>query len=115
MFSNDPRNGKILAMCSKPDFDPNDYKNADSQIYNRNLPIWKSYEPGSTFKIITFSSALNEKLFDMDKDTYYDKGYEIVKGARIKSLEKKVDMDYRLLEKFCKTRPTQDLLKLGDD
>lgn len=84
----DPRNGKILAMCSKPDFNPNDYKNADSQIYNRNLPIWKSYEPGSTFKIITFSSALNEKLFDMDKDTYYDKGYEIVKGARIKSWKK---------------------------
>lgn len=84
----DPRNGKILAMCSKPDYDPNDYKNADSEIYNRNLPIWKSYEPGSTFKILTFSSALNENLFDMDKDTYYDKGYEIVKGARIKSWKK---------------------------
>ena len=84
----DPRNGKVLAMCSKPDYDPNDYKNADSEIYNRNLPIWKSYEPGSTFKILTFSSALNENLFDMDKDTYYDKGYEIVKGARIKSWKK---------------------------
>lgn len=84
----DPRNGKILAMSSKPDFDPNDYKNASSEIYNRNLPIWKSYEPGSTFKIITFTSALNENLFDMDKDTYYDKGYEIVKGARIKSWKK---------------------------
>lgn len=84
----DPRSGKILAICSKPDFDPNDYQNADSEIYNRNLPIWKSYEPGSTFKIITFSSALNENLFDMDKDTYYDKGYEIVGGARIKSWKK---------------------------
>ncbi len=83
-----PKNGKILAMSSKPDFDPNDYKNADSEIYNRNLPIWKSYEPGSTFKILTFSSALNEKLFDMDKDTYYDKGFEIVGGARIKSWKK---------------------------
>lgn len=84
----DPRNGKILAICSKPDFDPNDYQNANSEIYNRNLPIWKSYEPGSTFKIITFSSALNENLFDMDKDTYYDKGYEIVDGVRIKSWKK---------------------------
>lgn len=84
----DPRSGKILAICSKPDFDPNDYQNADSEIYNRNLPIWKSYEPGSTFKIITFSSALNENLFDMDKDTYYDKGYEIVGGPRIKSWKK---------------------------
>lgn len=83
-----PKNGEVLAMCSKPDFDPNDYKNADSEIYNRNLPIWKSYEPGSTFKIITFSSALNENVFDMDKDTYYDKGYEIVGGARIKSWKK---------------------------
>lgn len=83
-----PKNGEILALSSKPDFDPNDYKNADSDIYNRNLPIWKSYEPGSTFKIITFTSALNENLFDMDKDTYYDKGYEIVKGARIKSWKK---------------------------
>lgn len=46
------------------------------------IPIWKTYEPGSTFKIITFSSALNENLFDMDKDTYYDKGYEYVSGAR---------------------------------
>lgn len=84
----DPRNGKILAISSKPDFDPNDYQNADSEIYNRNLPIWKSYEPGSTFKIITFSSALNENLFDMDEDTYYDKGYEIVGGAKIKSWKK---------------------------
>lgn len=84
----DPRNGKILAMSSKPDFDPNRYQEADSEIYNRNLPIWKSYEPGSTFKIITFGSALNENLFDMDKDTYYDKGYEIVGGARIKSWKK---------------------------
>ena len=84
----DPRDGSVLALCSKPDYDPNDYKNADSEIYNRNLPIWKSYEPGSTFKIITFSSALNEGLFDMDQDTYYDKGYEIVKGARIKSWKK---------------------------
>ena len=84
----DPKSGKVLAMCSKPDFNPNQYKEANSEIYNRNLPIWKSYEPGSTFKILTFASALNENLFDMDKDTYYDKGYEIVKGARIKSWKK---------------------------
>lgn len=84
----DPNTGAILGIASKPDYDPNDYKNADSEIYNRNLPIWKTYEPGSTFKIITFSSALNEKLFDMDNDTYFDKGYEIVNGVRIKSWKK---------------------------
>ncbi len=84
----DPNTGKILAMASKPDFNPNDYKSADKDVYNHNIPIWKTYEPGSTFKIITFSSALNENLFDIDKDTYFDKGYEIVGGARIKSWKK---------------------------
>ena len=44
----------------------------------------------------------------MDKDTYYDKGYEYVSGARIKSW-KKEGMDYRLLEKFYKIHPIQDL------
>ncbi|MEG0710146.1 MAG: penicillin-binding transpeptidase domain-containing protein [Longicatena sp.] len=80
-----PKTGEILAMVSKPDFDPNHYKEYSSDVYNRNLPIWKSYEPGSTFKSVTFASALDLKLFDMFKDTYFDRGYENVGGARIKS------------------------------
>ena len=84
----EPSTGKVLGMACKPDFNPNDYKSTDKDVYNQNIPIWKTYEPGSTFKIITFSSALNENLFDMDKDTYFDKGYEIVGGARIKSWKK---------------------------
>lgn len=80
-----PKTGEILAMVSKPDFDSNHYEDYSSDIYNRNLPIWMSYEPGSTFKSITFASALDLNLFDMFKDTYFDKGYEMVGGARIKS------------------------------
>lgn len=80
-----PNTGEILGMASKPDYDPNDYQNADPDIYNRNIPLYMTYEPGSTFKIITFASALNEGLFDMDEDTYYDIGYEYVGGAKIKS------------------------------
>lgn len=84
----DPKTGKILGMSCKPDYDPNDYRNADPDIYNQNIPIWKTYEPGSTFKILTFAAGLNENLFDMDKDTYFDKGYEIVGKSRIKSWKK---------------------------
>lgn len=80
-----PKTGEILAMVSKPDFDPNHYEDYPSDVYNRNLPIWMSYEPGSTFKSIIFASALELNLFDMHKDTYFDKGYEMVGGARIKS------------------------------
>lgn len=80
-----PNTGEILAMASKPDFDPNDYQSADPDVYNQNIPLYMTYEPGSTFKIITFASALNEGLFDMDEDTYNDIGYEYVGGAKIKS------------------------------
>ena len=80
-----PNTGEILAMVSKPDFDPNHYQDASQEIINRNLPIWKSYEPGSTFKTVTYASALEEELFDQFKDTYVDIGYELVEGARLKS------------------------------
>lgn len=80
-----PKTGEILAMVSKPDFDPNHYQDSSMEIINRNLPIWMSFEPGSTFKSVTFASALEEKCFNMYTDTYFDRGYEMVGGARIKS------------------------------
>ena len=43
-----------------------------------------TYEPGSTFKIITLSSALEEKLIDLEKDHFYDSGSIHVENARIK-------------------------------
>ena len=45
-----PNTGEILGMGSLPDFDPNNYKEYGTSVLNRNLPIWSSYEPGSTFK-----------------------------------------------------------------
>ena len=45
-----PKNGEILGMSSYPDYDPNEYKKYKTEELSRNLPIWASYEPGSTFK-----------------------------------------------------------------
>ncbi len=84
----DPNNGEILAIASYPSFDLNNYSNYDQEIYNRNLPVWKSYEPGSTFKVFSFAAALEEKKIDMFKDTYYDDGTEVVDGFTIKSWKK---------------------------
>jgi len=79
----DPNTGEILGMSSRPTFDSNNYKNVSIETINRNLPIWASFEPGSTFKIITTSAAVNEKVVDLFKDTFYDSGHVIVSGTRI--------------------------------
>ena len=79
----DPNTGEILGMSSRPTFDPNNYKNVSVETINRNLPIWASYEPGSTFKIITTAAAVNENVVDLFKDTFYDSGHVIVSGTRI--------------------------------
>ena len=80
----DPNTGEILGMSSRPNFDASNYKNYSIETLNRNLPIWATYEPGSTFKIITLSAALNEGLVDLDKETFYDGGSVKVANAKIK-------------------------------
>lgn len=80
----DPNTGEILGMASRPGFDPNHYQDYTTEEINRNLAIWSSYEPGSTFKIVTLSAALEENVVDLEKDSFYDGGSVTVDGARIK-------------------------------
>jgi stage V sporulation protein D (sporulation-specific penicillin-binding protein) len=79
-----PNNGEILAMASRPDFDPANYRNVPPEIFNRNLPVWSTYEPGSTFKIITLAAALEEKKVDLLRDHFHDPGYAKVAGATLR-------------------------------
>ena len=80
----DPNTGEIFAIASRPNFDAINYQDYDIETLNRNLPIWATYEPGSTFKIITLSAALNEGLVDLDNDTFYDSGSVKVANAKIR-------------------------------
>ena len=80
----DPNTGEIFAIASRPNFDAVNYQDYDIETLNRNLPIWATYEPGSTFKIITLSAALNEGLVDLDNDTFYDSGSVKVANAKIR-------------------------------
>lgn len=78
-----PNNGEILGMASRPNFDPSDFQNVAPEIYNRNIPIWSTYEPGSTFKIITLAAALEEGKVNLEKDRFYDSGHVEVGGTQL--------------------------------
>ncbi|KUP07198.1 stage V sporulation protein D [Bacillus coahuilensis p1.1.43] len=79
----DPNTGQILGMSSRPNFDPGSFQDVSPEIYNRNLPIWSTYEPGSTFKIITLAAALEEEVVDLHNENFYDSGHVEVGGSTL--------------------------------
>ena len=80
----DPNTGEILGIASRPDYDPNNYQDYTQEVLSRNLPIWASYEPGSTFKIITTSAAVEEGVVDLNEDHFYDAGSVNVDGSTLR-------------------------------
>ncbi len=98
----EPKTGDILAMTTKPDFDPNNPREPlDEELKKewKDLPIdelenkwyelWRNfvvsdiYEPGSTFKIITAAAALEENTTSLDSH-YYCNGFVKVQGRQLK-------------------------------
>lgn len=91
-----PQNGEIYAMVNWPEFNLNepfelpegttyDSEDEKQELLNqmwRNGCINDTYEPGSTFKIITSSACLEEGVVDLD-DTFVCPGYKIVEDRRI--------------------------------
>jgi cell division protein FtsI (penicillin-binding protein 3) len=61
----DPRTGEILALANAPTFDPNDAGSVSADA-RRNDALQNIYEPGSTFKIVAYTGALEEKLITPD-------------------------------------------------
>lgn len=79
-----PQNGEIYAMVDYPEYDLNNpFEGEDHDAIWRNSCINDTYEPGSTFKIITSAIALEEDVVDLD-DRFYCPGYIVVEDRRIK-------------------------------
>ncbi|PFB92784.1 dihydropteridine reductase [Bacillus cereus] len=74
----DPKTGQILAMSSKPSYNPN---KGDIE-YFLNDPIANAYEPGSTMKIFTLAAAINEGVYNGKE--YFQSGKYAVGSAEIK-------------------------------
>lgn len=92
-----PQNGEIYAMVNAPEFDlnnPYELSGGDTGLSDkqkmdklnnqwRNLAVSDTYEPGSTFKVITAAAALDQGVVKMD-DTFSCPGYKIVEDRRIR-------------------------------
>jgi cell division protein FtsI (penicillin-binding protein 3) len=65
--------GEILAIAQAPGFNPNDYASYDKETYF-NRALTNGYEPGSTFKVITASVALEEKIAKPDTLFFCENG-----------------------------------------
>lgn len=79
-----PKNGEIYAMVDYPEYNLNDpFEGEDLNSMWRNSCVSDTYEPGSTFKIITASIALEENLVTLD-ESFYCPGYIVVEDRRIR-------------------------------
>ncbi|MDQ2747147.1 MAG: penicillin-binding transpeptidase domain-containing protein [Acidobacteriota bacterium] len=77
----DPKTGEILAMANYPTFDPNRYTESAVENY-QNKAIQSIYSPGSVFKLVTYSSAINEGLVNPNGMIDCRSGFIEVAGHR---------------------------------
>lgn len=75
----DPKTGAIIAMCSYPAFDPNDYKSVSDIKYFNNPIMFYQYEPGSVMKAITMAVGIDQGKVS-PSSTFTDPGQMYIKG-----------------------------------
>ncbi len=81
-----PNTGEIVAMSTKPSYDLNNLPrdNVETLLQQaRNISVVDVYEPGSTFKVLTTATALEQGVATIN-DNFYDPGYRMVDGEKIK-------------------------------
>ncbi len=79
----DPQTGEIMAMGNRPTFNSNNWADVPRSVWDRNPAIWYNYEPGSTFKIVTASGAVSERVIS-ETESFFDPGYIKVADRNIR-------------------------------
>lgn len=78
----DVKTGAVLAMANYPNFDPNNYSEVEAKVWN-NFAVNGTYEPGSTFKMVSSSMFLEEGVTGAN-DHYYCAGHMRISGYNFK-------------------------------
>lgn len=79
----DPYSGEILSLANVNDFNPNEYWKFNDDV-RRNKALTDTYEPGSTFKVMTLASLLDQKMCSLHESIYVENGSYRFKNVNIK-------------------------------
>jgi len=95
----DPRTSDVLAMANYPDFDP--HAATDTPLeYHRNRCVTDQIEPGSTYKIVAATAALEEGLFTPEDSLFCEMGYITISDRKIRDTKPHGWLSFRqILEK----------------
>lgn len=113
----DARTGELLAVASKPDFDPNDYQGSKRELWHPRF--LDPFEPGSIFKLVTVAAALEEGAITLD--TRLKALNSIKVGGKVISNSHRIDWPgstisiSEMLEGSINTGSVQVGLKLGKE
>jgi cell division protein FtsI/penicillin-binding protein 2 len=111
----DPSTGEILALANRPAFDLNDIGSANKNAV-RNRVITDIYEPGSTFKVIVGTAALEEKLYNLDSTFDCSRGAIEVGGKVIRDAHKHGVLTFKeVIQKSSNVGSIMIGMKLGKE
>jgi cell division protein FtsI (penicillin-binding protein 3) len=111
----DPRSGEILALANAPTFDPNRVADTSAQTRS-NWALQNIYEPGSTFKVVAFSAALEKKLVRVDDRIDCQMGAINVAGRVVRDHRAFGSLTIReALEKSSNVAAIKLGIKVGDE
>jgi cell division protein FtsI/penicillin-binding protein 2 len=111
----DPFTGEILALANRPGYDLNDVGRAGKNAI-RNRAITDIYEPGSTFKVIVGTAALEEKLYNLDSRFDCSRGIIEVGGKGIRDAHRHGVLTFHeVIQKSSNVGSVMLGIKLGRD
>ncbi|MFH0732212.1 MAG: penicillin-binding transpeptidase domain-containing protein [Candidatus Omnitrophota bacterium] len=111
----DPRNGDILAMANRPNYDLNDFASSNS-LSRKNIAVCSYFEPGSVFKIVTASACLQEKTVSLDDVFFCENGSWYVRGHTLHDHQGHGKLTFReVIEKSSNIGTVKAAMDLGDE
>ena len=111
----DPFTGKVLAMANYPDYDLNEASETPRDLM-KNLAVASVYEPGSVFKIVTASAALEEGVVGLEDEIYCENGEYEVGGRVLHDFHRYKDLSFReVVSKSSNIGTVKVAERLGED